>query len=586
MFKRIRRLNISLGAKCQILFGMAVALIIFSALFVPWQRMEQLTDQLNQRSANTLSEYVVNQHLAAHGWNQTAAATTAPAAQPASQPATSKPTSQPLHDEVVTLPATTAPVTPETSPFEPPRLILFSNPAEDPQLTPFDQWAGRKLIQRPGREAVFRDYDAGNGRYGFRYARFDTSCARCHASVAISTTLPATLPTTQLALANSVAAQLTTAPTATPPTLYGMVVVDIPSQIETNQLLLNNIFLLSAGLIAGTLAVIVFYLITSRLILQPVRVLQETAEKVSQGDLNIRSDISTGDEFQQLSETFNVMLANLKESADQLRAVNKSLDIKLGQLAESNLALYESNRLKTEFLANVSHELRTPLNSILGFADLLKDSSSLTSDSKASRYLQNILRSGRNLLDLINDLLDLAKIEAGRMDIRSEPLSLNDLFEALISVLKPLSETKHLSIVPFVAPDVPIIRTDPAKLQQVLYNFLSNAIKFSPANSRIELMATRRSDLRVRIAVTDYGPGIALEKHEVIFEKFRQVDASVTREHGGTGLGLAISKELSSLLSGEVGVESALGRGATFWIVIPSEIEAGAQDVAQKLVLT
>src|SRR5213078_4576474 len=190
--------------------------------------------------------------------------------------------------------------------------------------------------------------------------------------------------------------------------------VEMRSQVETRQLLLNRIFLLTAGLLAGTLAILVFFLITTKLILQPVRVLRETAEKVSKGDLNVRSHIFTGDEFQHLSETFNVMLANLKESEDQLRAINKSLDLKLGQLAESNVALYESNRLKSEFLANVSHELRTPLNSILGFAELLRDTvgDKDRADGRATRYLQNILMSGRNLLELINDLLDLAKIEA------------------------------------------------------------------------------------------------------------------------------------------------------------------------------
>ena len=118
--------------------------------------------------------------------------------------------------------------------------------------------------------------------------------------------------------------------------------------------------------------------------------MQETAEKVSQGDLNIRSDISTGDEFQQLSETFNAMLANLKQTTDQLRAINTSLDLKLGQLAEANLALYESNRLKSEFLANVSHELRTPLNSILGFADLLKDALSAEHRRRSRRVTSTI----------------------------------------------------------------------------------------------------------------------------------------------------------------------------------------------------
>src|SRR4029450_6929102 len=166
-----------------------------------------------------------------------------------------------------------------------------------------------------------------------------------------------------------------------------------------------------------------------RLILQPVRVLQETAEKVSEGDLNIRSDISTGDEFQQLSETFNTMLFNLKTSADQLRSVNKSLDLKLGQLAESNIGLYESNRLKSEFLANVSHELRTPLNSIIGFAELLEEIAK--SDHGAARKghpsIGNTLKGGPSLLEMINELLQMAKIEAGRVELSIAPTSLSDL---------------------------------------------------------------------------------------------------------------------------------------------------------------
>jgi len=262
------------------------------------------------------------------------------------------------------------------------------------------------------------------------------------------------------------------------------------------------------------------------------------------------------------------------------------LDLKLGQLAESNVALYESNRLKSEFLANVSHELRTPLNSILGFADLLKDQASPGTEPKALRYLTNIINSGNHLLDLINDLLDLAKIEAGKMEVRSEPLSLTDMFEALTSLLKPLAEQKQLSIVSRVAAEMPIIRTDAAKLQQVLYNYLSNAIKFSPAGARIELFAERDGDDNIRLTVADRGPGIEPEKQSLIFEKFRQLDGSVTRQHGGTGLGLAISKELAALLGGSVGVRSTPGEGATFWITIPLTIEAGTQDVRSRLILT
>ena len=204
-------------------------------------------------------------------------------------------------------------------------------------------------------------------------------------------------------------------------------------------------------------------------------------------------------------------------------------------------------------------------------------------DPKAARYLQNILASGRNLLDLINDLLDLAKIEAGRMDVRSEPLSLNDLFEGLINLLKPLAEGKELSIVPSVATEVPIMQTDPSKLQQVLYNLLSNAIKFSPNGSRIELTAKMTGADYVRIAVKDHGPGIEPEKQEVIFEKFRQIDGSVTRQHSGTGLGLAISRELISLLGGTMGVDSVLGEGGDVLGDPPPADSAGPARCARKI---
>jgi signal transduction histidine kinase len=364
--------------------------------------------------------------------------------------------------------------------------------------------------------------------------------------------------------------------------VLGIVTVEIPYQEDANQVFLNRIFIFLAGVLAGTVAIFVFYFITTGMILQPVRVLQETAEKVSTGDLSIRSHIATGDEFQQLSDTFNRMLHNLQDGEDQLRAINKNLDLKLGQLAESNLALYESNRLKSEFLANVSHELRTPLNSILGFAELLRDGGAAV-DPKALRYVQNIMASGKNLLDLINDLLDLAKIEAGRMEVRSEKLSLPDLFEGLASILKPLAEKKELALRTSPARDVPIIETDPAKLQQILYNLMSNAIKFSPDKGNIELSAVREGEDRIRITVKDEGPGIADEKQLVIFEKFRQIDGSHTREHSGTGLGLAISKELVGLLGGSIGVESVPGSGSTFWVVLPIQIAAGQRPITMMI---
>jgi signal transduction histidine kinase len=544
MLNRIRRLNISLAAKCQLLFGSAVILIIAAALFVPWQRMEKLTDELNTVAAGAVADSVMRQHALT-------------GALPTTEPAT-------LH-----------PGRANESNLPAPRIIGLQLKNREPP----NAWENGVLDQLrrqiPG-EIKPRVYRRRDGSDGFRFVQplpLQNECLRCH-SAPNNVHPPTTLPVVRSA---------TTKLAAAPANLIGFVSVDMPSQIHINQLLLNRVFLLTAGMLSGTLAIIVFYFITTRLILQPVRVLQETAEKVSKGDLNIRSDINTRDEFQQLSETFNTMLTNLNRSAEQLRSINKSLDIKVGQLAESNVALYESNRLKSEFLANVSHELRTPLNSILGFAELLKDVTA--ADIKTSRYVQNILQSGKNLLDLINDLLDLAKIEAGRMEVRSEPLSLNDLFEGLLSILKPVTEAKSLALKCSITPDVPIMNTDPPKLQQVLYNFLSNAIKFSPPGGQIELTATTESDDHIRISVTDQGPGIEPDKQNLIFEKFRQIDGSVTRQHSGTGLGLAISKELTTLLEGTIGVRSNPGQGATFWILLPQQIQPSVKDVRGRMIV-
>ena len=549
MVRWIRNLRISLAAKCQILFGAAVILIIGAALYVPWRRMDVLIREVNLQTAEGLANQAKLEHIVRERLKLKSPA------------------------DVANLPAATTQES-LTPGFIWPRLIP-ANPPKSMPLGRFEVKALEDFTRHPGEvyeDTIYRVKNADRYRLALPlYATEQPSCVECHAGD------DSTAATTTEISASAVPSAVR---------LLGIVVVDIPSQVNENQLFLNRAFILLAGVIAGTLATGVLYVITTRLILQPVRVLQETAEKVSQGDLNIRSDINTGDEFEQLSETFNTMLANLKSSDEQLRDINKALDLKLVQLGETNVALYESNRLKSEFLANVSHELRTPLNSILGFAELMRESVAENPDPKAARYLQNILVSGRNLLELINDLLDLAKIEAGRMDVRSEPLSLNDLFEGLINLLKPLAEGKGLTIAPSVASDVPILHTDPSKLQQVLYNLLSNAIKFSPSEARIEISARMSGTENIRIAVKDRGPGIEPEQQEVIFEKFRQIDGSVTRQHSGTGLGLAISKELISLMEGTMGVDSVIGEGATFWVVLPLKIQPGQHDVREKMVLS
>ena len=357
--------------------------------------------------------------------------------------------------------------------------------------------------------------------------------------------------------------------------IAGVVVVERPGAFGAGQLLTSRIFIVAAGLVAGLIAILVFYLILTKLIFSPVRALRETTEMVERGDLHARSQIRTGDDFEQLSGAFNSMLDEMGRSQERLTSMNQSLDLKVTELAEANIGLYESNRLKSEFLANISHELKTPLNSIIGFAELLEEMAAERGDpgEKQLRYLGNIVASGRSLLDMINELLQMAKIEAGRVEVALEPSSISDLLEGLRAIMRPQAEAKAIDLQVRVPAGIPTVETDPGKLQQILYNFLSNAIRFSPDQGSVLISVHRvsRQDGKpgVRIGVTDEGPGIPYDMQDAVFEKFRQVDASHTRAHSGTGLGLAICRELATLLGATVSLVSEPGNGATFSVEIP-----------------
>jgi two-component system sensor histidine kinase BarA len=313
--------------------------------------------------------------------------------------------------------------------------------------------------------------------------------------------------------------------------------------------------------------------------LRAVRRLRDVAEKVRTGDLNARSTLNTGDELQQLGEAFNRMVEALEAAQARLESINRNLDLKVGELSEANVGLFESNRLKSEFLANVSHELRTPLNSILGFADLLSElaRNDTTADPKRLRYIGHIQASGRGLLEMINELLDMAKIEAGRMEVSVGSVSVAEVLEGIAAIMRPLAESKGATIEVERPEDLPTLETDPGKLQQILYNFVSNAVKFSPEAGKVRLKAeacSRDGRPAVRLSVSDQGPGIPADMQQAVFEKFRQVDASHTKRHGGTGLGLAICRELAQMLGSGVGLQSTVGKGSTFWVEVPVQFAA------------
>jgi signal transduction histidine kinase len=332
---------------------------------------------------------------------------------------------------------------------------------------------------------------------------------------------------------------------------------------------INRAFLISIALIMALLIMAGSWIIVRYVIVKPVKHLKEVSDAISAGELNVRSEIQTGDEFEDLSHAFNRMLRNLVGMQDRWRKVNTDLDRKVDELARANMALYESNRLKSDFMSTMSHELRTPLNSILGFSEVLLSSDQL--NDKQQRWVSNIQTSGQQLLNLINDILDLAKIEAGKMEVRLEECRISDLAETILTMFRPLAEKKNIDLRCQIAPDVPQLRQDATKLQQILQNLLSNAIKFTPEGGRVQLRAEADAG-HVVLTVTDTGVGIAKEEQDLVFEKFRQSGNPLTREHAGTGLGLSIVRELSKLLGGEVMLQSELGRGSTFTVRLPLQL--------------
>jgi signal transduction histidine kinase len=348
--------------------------------------------------------------------------------------------------------------------------------------------------------------------------------------------------------------------------LMYVVRISLSSNAIEENVNLNRAILISVALVTVLSIMAGSYLIVRYVIVKPVKHLKEVSDAIAAGELNVRSEIQTGDEFEDLSYAFNRMLRSLMATQEQLRETNIALDRRLDELARANMALYESNRLKSDFLATMSHELRTPLNSILGFSELMLANPQL--GDRLRRWAGNVQSSGKQLLALINDLLDLAKIEAGKMEIKPEVVSVADLAEGLLAMFRPLAEKKNIDLRSAIDPALPPVVQDVGKLRQILSNLLSNALKFTPEGERVLLRAESDGPDLI-LAVSDTGIGIATADQDVIFDKFRQAASPMTREYEGTGLGLSIVRELSKLLGGDVSLKSELGRGSTFTVRIP-----------------
>ena len=285
----------------------------------------------------------------------------------------------------------------------------------------------------------------------------------------------------------------------------------------------------------------------------------------------------TNQQLQEVAGQLESLTTRLEASATKLRSRADASEAARGELEQRTRVLAEQNRrltldghTKARFLANMSHELRTPMNAIIGFTSLLLDDRSLQMSERHRRNLERVSRNARDLLELINNVLDLSKIEAGRMDVYSEPADPRDLIERAMAVAEPLKETRPIELSLDVEPGLPAMLTDRTKLQQILINLLSNAIKFT-RDGEVKVTAGREGADRIRIAVSDTGIGIAESEITRIFEEFRQIAGRGSKS--GTGLGLSITRRLVEMLGGEISVTSREGEGSVFAVTLPFEIE-------------
>jgi signal transduction histidine kinase len=238
------------------------------------------------------------------------------------------------------------------------------------------------------------------------------------------------------------------------------------------------------------------------------------------------------------------------------------------EIEEKSRQLEIADRHKSEFLASMSHELRTPLNAVIGFSEVLLERMFGELNPKQDEYLQDILTSGRHLLSLINDILDLAKIEAGRMELDVTDFHLPQAIDNSITLIRERAARRAITLGVEVDPRLGEIKGDERKVKQVLLNLLSNAIKFTPEGGKVGVQA-RLADGFAEVSVTDTGVGIAPQDHEAVFEEFRQVGSDYAKKHEGTGLGLTLSRRFVELHGGKIWVKSQLGQGATFTFTLP-----------------
>ncbi|HBA41269.1 MAG TPA: hypothetical protein DCZ05_16585 [Deltaproteobacteria bacterium] len=347
------------------------------------------------------------------------------------------------------------------------------------------------------------------------------------------------------------------------PNLDWAVFIERPVE-EIYEPLYASILRTSSLLLIGLGVALLASLFVARRVVHPLQTLREGVERIGRGDLSLRIQLKTGDEIEVLAEEFNKMTAALEEA---YKGLERKVAERTQALVTANKRIDEASKYKAQFFANVTHELRTPLHAIMGFTRLVLRNTEGQLPELHRGDLQKVLMSAEQLLNLINGVLDLSKIEAGRMEIFPEAFRLDEVIHVAMSTVDPMLNDGQIYLTAKIASDIPPMRTDREKLKQILLNLLSNAAKFTEKG---EIgISVWKEDGSVKLVVSDTGIGMRKEALDYIFEEFRQVDPSSTRKYGGSGLGLTIVKRLIGLLGGDIHVESELGKGSKFTVTLP-----------------
>ncbi|MBN1826461.1 MAG: response regulator [Candidatus Eisenbacteria bacterium] len=358
---------------------------------------------------------------------------------------------------------------------------------------------------------------------------------------------------------------------AAPDEFFGYVVVGL-SHENMNAHLRTVIPQIVLAALSALLVSLLFLLFSLRVITRPLKRIARTAQLIAGGDLTQRVAVTSKDEIGTLASSFNTMVRSLRERDRRLQANRVALET-------SNRELKRLDQRKSVFLANMSHELRTPLNAIIGFSEVLRDRCFGELTEKQGEYISDIWESGHHLLSLINDILDLSKIEAGMMRVERSRFGPENLIRRSVVMIKEKAG-QHGIRIEVETEDLPgLIEADERKLKQVIYNLLANAVKFTPEGGRIGIRAAAAGGT-MTVTVWDTGIGIPEKDRERIFDKFEQVDDSEARRYEGTGLGLSLTRSMVQLMGGTLHVESEEGKGSRFIFTLPYREVAEAGESA------